>query len=73
MAQFLSSASAAAGEVLVIVPALETVEAAAAAEAGTREHWRMHAAAGLADEILEVVKLTMQHLFTFLFSYTKVY
>ena len=58
---------------LVLVPALETVEAAAAAEAGTREHWRMHAAAGLADEILEVVKLTMQHLFTFLFSYTKVY
>ena len=57
---------------LVLVPALETVEAAAA-EAGTREHWRMHAAAGLADEILEVVKLTMQHLFTFLFSYTKVY
>ena len=56
-----------------LVPALETVEAAAA-EAGTREHWRMHAAAaGLADEILEVVKLTMQHLFTFLFSYTKVY
>ena len=57
----------------MLVPALETVEAAAAAEAGTREHWRMHAAAGLADEILEVVKLTMQHLFTFLFSYTKVY